>query len=116
MSISHTMQSNYAKAFRIIRAAFGLKQSQLAERMPITASQLSLIESGKRQPSLRVIDSFANAVGIPSALVSLLASAPNDIDKKSDADISDLARALLRLLVAARESPQQALDLGGAAK
>jgi XRE family transcriptional regulator, fatty acid utilization regulator len=108
------MQSNYAKSFRIIRAAFGLKQSQLADRMPITASQLSLIESGKRQPSLRVIDGFAKAVGIPSALVSLLASAPDDIEQRSDADISDLARALLRLLVAAREDPQQSLELSNA--
>lgn len=110
------MKTNYAKAFRIIRAAFGLKQAELAERMPVTASQLSLIESGKRQPSLRVVDSFATAVGIPSALVSLLASSPDEIEKTADADISDLARALLRLLVAARESPQQSLDLSTAGK
>jgi transcriptional regulator with XRE-family HTH domain len=108
------MKTNYAKAFRIIRAAFGLKQAELAERMPVTASQLSLIESGKRQPSLRVIDSFAQAVGIPSALVSLLASSPAEIERRTDADISDLARALLRLLVAARQDPQQSLELSGA--
>lgn len=110
------MKTNYAKAFRIIRAAFGLKQAELAERMPVTASQLSLIESGKRQPSLRVIDSFAQAVGIPSALVSLLASSPDEIENKADADISDLARALLRLLVTARANPQQSLDLSTAGK
>lgn len=102
---------NYAKAFRIIRAAFGLKQSELAGRMPITSSQLSLIESGKRQPSIRVIDGLAKAVGVPTALVSLLASTSDDIESKPDADISDLARALLRLLITAREHPQQSLDL-----
>jgi transcriptional regulator with XRE-family HTH domain len=110
------MKSNYAKSFRIVRAAFGLKQSELAARMPISSSQLSLIESGKRQPSLRVVDSFAKAVGVPAALVSLLASTPDDIDHKVDADISDLARALLRLLVGIRESPQQSLDLSGLTK
>ena len=103
------MEHNYAKAFRIIRAAFGLRQSELAERMPITASQLSLIEAGKRQPSLRVVDGLAAAVGVPAALISLLASAPSDVESKSDEDISDLARALLRLLVTAKEEPQQAL-------
>lgn len=103
------MEQNYAKAFRIIRAAFGLRQSELAERMPITASQLSLIEAGKRQPSLRVVDGLAAAVGVPAALISLLASAPSDVESKSDEDISDLARALLRLLVTAKEEPQQAL-------
>lgn len=103
------MEQNYAKAFRIIRAAFGLRQSELAERMPITASQLSLIEAGKRQPSLRVVDALAKAVGIPAALVTLLASTTQDVESKSDQDISDLARALLRLLVSAKEEPQRSL-------
>jgi transcriptional regulator with XRE-family HTH domain len=107
------MEQDYAKAFRIIRAAFGLRQSELAERMPITASQLSLIEAGKRQPSLRVVNALAAAVGVPAALVSLLASAPGDVESKSDEDISDLARALLRVLVTAKEEPQQALKFGG---
>jgi transcriptional regulator with XRE-family HTH domain len=105
--IQNSMNQNYGKAFRIIRAAFGLKQSELAERMPITASQLSLIEAGKRQPSLRVVNALANAVGVPSALVSLLASTANDVESKSDDEISDLARALLRLLVSAKEGPQR---------
>jgi XRE family transcriptional regulator, fatty acid utilization regulator len=73
------MNDDYAKAFRIIRAAFGLKQSELAARMPITASQLSLIEAGKRQPSLRVVNGLANAVGVPAALISLLASTADNV-------------------------------------
>jgi transcriptional regulator with XRE-family HTH domain len=103
------MESNYGKAFRIIRAAFGLRQSELAERMPITASQLSLIEAGKRQPSLRVVNALASAVGVPTALISLLASTANDVESKSNEEISDLARALLRLLVSAKEEPQRSL-------
>lgn len=103
------MEPDYAKAFRIIRAAFGLRQSDLAERMALSASQLSLIEAGKRKPSLRVVNSLAAAVDVPAALVTLLASAPAEVDTKSDRDISDLARALLRLLVAAGDAPQQRL-------
>ena len=104
------MQQDYGKAFRIIRAAFGLRQSELAERMPITASQLSLIEAGKRQPSLRVVSGLADAVGVPAALISLLASTADDVESKSDEDISDLARALLRLLVSAKAEPQRSLS------
>src|SRR3989442_2807973 len=107
------MEQDYAKAFRIIRAAFGLRQSDLAERMPISASQLSLIEAGKRQPSLRVVNGLASAVGVPAALISLLASAPSEVESKSDAHISDLARALLRLLVSAKEGPQHSLKFRG---
>lgn len=104
------MTRDYAKAFRIIRAAFGLRQSELAERMPITASQLSLIEAGKRQPSLRVVDALAQAVEIPPALISLLASASEDVESKPNEDISDLARVLLRLLVSAKPSPQRQFE------
>lgn len=103
------MEPNYGRAFRVIRAAFGLKQSELAARMPIKASQISLIEAGKRQPSLRVVNGLAAAVGVPAALISLLASSPGDLASKSDEDTADLARALLRLLVTAKEEPQQVL-------
>lgn len=106
------MEKDYAKAFRIVRAAFGLKQAELASRMPITASQLSLIEAGKRQPSLRVVDALAGAVGVPTALIALLASAPREVEAKADDEISDMARALLRLLVSAREEPQRSLSFG----
>src|ERR1700680_980492 len=103
------MEQNYGKAFRIIRAAFGLRQSELADRMPISASQLSLIEAGKRQPSLRVVNALAHAVGVPAALIALLASTEEDVQTKSDQDISDLARVLLRLLVSAKEESQKSL-------
>jgi len=105
------MAENYAKAFRIIRAAFGLQQSELAARMPITASQLSLIEAGKRQPSVRVVNALAEVVGIPAALVSLLASKSSDVQSRSNEEISDLARALLRALVSAQQDPQRQLSL-----
>jgi len=101
------MEQNYARAFRIVRAAVGLRQAELAERMPITASQLSLIEAGKRQPSLRVVDALAKAIGMPAALITLLASTPEDVDLNKD--VSDLARALLRVLVSAKEEPQRSL-------
>jgi transcriptional regulator with XRE-family HTH domain len=104
------MKQNYAKAFRIVRAAFGLQQAELAARMPITASQLSLIEAGKRQPSLRVVDALATALGVPAALITLLASAPTEFESKADEDISDLARALLRHLVSAKPEPQRSLS------
>jgi transcriptional regulator with XRE-family HTH domain len=103
---------DYGKAFRIIRAAFGLRQSELAARLPITASQLSLIEAGKRQPSVRVVDGLAAAVGVPSALITLLASNVNEFNARPDRDVSDLAHSLLRLLVSAKEDPQHSLTFG----
>ena len=104
------MTTDYGKAFRIIRAAFGLQQSELAARMPVSASQLSLIEAGKRQPSVRVVNALAQALGIPTALISLLASPSSEVHSKPNEEISDLSRALLRVLVAAQPAPQRSLD------
>lgn len=109
MIANNLMDQDYAKAFRIVRAAFGLRQAELAARMPVTASQLSLIEAGKRQPSLRVVEALGQAVGVPAALITLLASSPTDVESRANEDVSDLARALLRALVTAREEPQQSL-------
>ena len=110
------MQQDYAKAFRVIRAAFGLQQTELASRMEISGSQLSLIEAGKRQPSVGVVDKLARAVGVPAVLVSLLASAADEVESRSDKDISDLARALLRLLVGAKGESQRSLNFEGGSK
>lgn len=98
-----SMQPNYAKAFRIIRAAFGLQQTELAARMDISSSQLSLIEAGKRQPSLRLMNALGKAVGVSMPLISLLASTSRELASTEDTEISELARALLRSLVAADE-------------
>ena len=97
-----------AKAFRVIRAAFGLQQAQLAPRIGISASQLSLIEKGKRQPSLKVIDNLGDATGVPTSLIMLLASDP---DRINNDDIASLATVLLRLLVNASGDRQGALRL-----
>lgn len=104
------MNTDFAKAFRVIRAAFGLQQAELAERIGISASQLSLIENGKRQPSLRVISNLGTATGVPTSLITLLASDPDEVATQ---DISDLSKALLRLLVSASPDQQRALPLGG---
>lgn len=92
------MKTDLAKAFRVIRAAHGLRQAELALRIGISASQLSLIERGKRQPSVRVISRLGSATATPPSLIMLLASAPEELPHT---DVEDLARALLNLLVRA---------------
>ena len=97
---------NYGRAIRIGRTAYGLTQADLAERLSIGASHLSLIESGKRQPSLKVLHEISTALEVPPHLLTLLASSPEDIESRGDAEqVGELARALLRLLVSAGEQP-----------
>ena len=97
---------DYGKAIRICRTAYGLTQAELAERLSIGASQLSLIEAGKRQPSVKVLEEVSGTLNVPPHLLTLLASAPADIDDPQNApDIAELAKALLRLLVSAGQQP-----------
>ena len=97
---------DYGRAIRIVRTAYGLTQTELAERLSIGSSQLSLVEAGRRQPSLKVLDEVSNALGVPAHLLTLLASEPEDIDDKRNApEIAELAKALLKLLVSAGRQP-----------
>ena len=102
------MKTDFAKAFRVIRAVCGLSQSELAHRIGISASHLSLIEHGRRQPSLKVISNLAQVASVPPSLVMLLASPLEDV---ADEEVSGLAKALLRLLVHPSDGQQQSLPL-----
>lgn len=99
------MKPDYARAFRIIRAAFGLKQSELTARMSISISQLSLIEAGKRNATPKVIEALAAATKVPVELVELLAASREDVGAKSNREIAAAAQVLLKLL-----APQQSRE------
>ena len=45
------------------RARAGLSQTEVAQRMGTTQSAVARMESGKRLPSLRTVECFAQAVG-----------------------------------------------------
>ena len=45
------------------RTRAGLSQSEVAQRMGTTQSVVARLESGKRPPSMRTVERFAQAVG-----------------------------------------------------
>ena len=97
---------NYGRAIRIVRTAYGLTLAQLAERLSVGASHLSLVESSKRQPSLKVLVEISVALEVPLHMLTLLASVPSELDDPNNAEqITNVAKALLRLLVSAGEQP-----------
>lgn len=108
---------NYGKAVRIVRTAHGLTQSELANRLSVGASHMSLIESGKRQPSVKVLGEIASVLGVPPHLLTLLASDPNDIAKRADPEqVAQLGRSLLELLVSSGQQPLLPMEMRGKAK
>lgn len=97
---------DYAKAFRILRAAFGFSQSELASRLDIGASQLSLIEAGKRKPSHRTLESLSRVLNVPVPLITLLASDEANL-AELDSSAPELSRLLLQLLVKSSRMERQ---------
>lgn len=98
---------DYGKSLRVIRAAFGLRQAEVAELLEISPSLVSLIEAGKRPATPQVIETLAEVLRIPISLVKLLALEPEDLEREKIENVRELSDALLRLLVtASRDKPE----------
>lgn len=52
------------KTIRVARINKGLKQYELAEQINVTANYVSLIESGKKIPSLRIVNNIASRLDV----------------------------------------------------
>ena len=59
------------EALRLIRVFHDINQSQLAERLKISRSYLSEIESGKKAPSIELLDKYSSIFEIPPSSLLL---------------------------------------------
>jgi len=57
------------EALRLIRVFHDLKQNELASRFGISKSYLSEIESGKKEPSIELIEKYSEEFGIPASSI-----------------------------------------------
>lgn len=98
---------NYGRAIKIVRTAHGMTLAQFAERVSVGPSHLSLIESGRRSPSVEVLQEIADGLETPLHLLTLLASDPSEFNKPSNsAQVVEAASALVRLLAASGRGRQ----------
>ncbi|WP_083350547.1 helix-turn-helix domain-containing protein [Terriglobus roseus] len=96
---SQVVYMNYSKAIRVARSLADLSQGELADRANIDRSYLSLIESGKRQPTLDTIEKLAQALRMPFHLLSLLGISEADAQRAKPGQIESLSLALTELLM-----------------
>ena len=71
------------KALKLIRIFHELKQKDLAEKLQISKSYLSEIESGKKEPTLEVINKYSEVFNIPPSSI-LFFSENLDSDLKTE--------------------------------
>lgn len=93
------------EALRLIRVFHDLNQSELAERLSISKSYLSELESGKKTPTLELLQKYADSFSMP--LSSLMFFAEN-VESPSRADkvrvtIASKALRMLQWLAAKDE-------------
>lgn len=90
------------RAVKVCRAAKRWQQRDLAEKVGLSPSYVSLIESGRREPPLSVLREIASALGIPIDLLLLLSLEEGDTSKARPEEVHALARELLHLVVTER--------------
>ena len=54
---------------RVLRTAANLKQKDLARQAGIKSNYLSLVEAGKREPSVNVLRAIAKALNVPVSML-----------------------------------------------
>lgn len=94
---------NYSKAIRIARSMSNITQATLADRSGLDRSYLSLIEGGKRKPTVETLQTLSDALRIPFHLLTLLATEKADTKKISAEQVSSLASELTQLLIASED-------------
>ncbi len=87
---------NIGHVIKLLRTVSGLKQKDLAKAGGIKANYLSLVEAGKREPSLAVLRALANELNVPT---SLLLWESESIPEMSSAKEEDSILKLKRLVL-----------------
>ncbi len=85
------------KALKLIRSYYGISQTDLSENLGVSNSHLSEIESGKKQPSLDVLNKYSEYFEIP--LSSILFFSENlDSPRPTDSLRLGVAKTIITLL------------------
>ena len=87
----------FGEALRLVRSFHQVNQSELAEALGISRSYLSEIESGKKVPSLDLLQRYAAHFSIPlSSLILFSENASAGPGSKTKAILTDKALAILQ--------------------
>ncbi len=70
---------NLGRSIKMCRTNQGLSQGDLASRIGMSVSYISLIEQGKRDPAFSTIEEVASALGVPVSLLTFLAAEPGEL-------------------------------------
>jgi transcriptional regulator with XRE-family HTH domain len=91
---------NIGHALKITRSAKKLSLQELADRTELSQSYLSMIESGKREPTLSSLEKIAHALGVATPILLFLAAEGRELEgldaettRRLSAAVMDVMRA-----------------------
>jgi transcriptional regulator with XRE-family HTH domain len=91
------------EAIKSLRAAAGIMQRELADRVGITASMLSLVEADKREPSITVLRGIGRALEVPTSVLFAVALDDSEVARGTH-DAQKVHELTKNLFEAARHS------------
>jgi transcriptional regulator with XRE-family HTH domain len=95
---------NYGKALRLIRSSRNISQKDLSEAVSLDPSYISLIEKGKRIPTVETLEKIVKELEVPIHLFFLLASGKDGVKRVSSSKKADVAELLLDILLSSEKS------------
>lgn len=87
---------NVGRAIRWFRQRQGISQGDVASRADCSVSYLSLLENGKRDPTLSTVTRIAGALQVPVGTLFLVASDPTELGDIDELVVERLRRAAFR--------------------
>lgn len=99
---THSEDNMFGQALKLLRRYQGLNQSALAEKLDISRSYISELESGNRTPSLELLGRYADIFKIPVSSLVFFAEALEDkenISGRLNAAKGIIAKKIIALLM-----------------
>lgn len=85
-------------ALRVCRSARSFSLAELAERTGLSQSYLSMMESGKREPTLSTLEKVARALTVPTPVLLFIAAEKEDLEGLDAETASRLSAAALAVM------------------
>lgn len=100
---------NLGRAIRLCRAQKNLTQAALASRCALSESYLSLIEAGKRDPTVSTLGVVAKGLEIPVSMLVFLAADTDELSAMDPQIKEKMSSAILALLQSMNDDHQAPL-------
>jgi transcriptional regulator with XRE-family HTH domain len=89
---------NLQTKIKEVRELKGISQASLAQAAGLSATYISLVESGKKSPTLKSLQKISNAIGVPFPILAFLALEESDISPEKRSAFKLLAPAVYDLI------------------